>query len=84
VNFPSRAATRHQQTPRGNSAKEQRDKKKPTDNPSLSEQTFECLVTSLYAAGLSVEARDGDPGSILLFVQVADQEMLLSAVYQSR
>ena len=54
------------------------------DDPSPSERTFEDLVTSLYTAGLSVEARDGDLGSILLFAKVADQEMLLSAVYQSR
>ncbi|KAH0545382.1 hypothetical protein FGG08_000523 [Glutinoglossum americanum] len=52
--------------------------------PSPSEQNFEALVSSLYAAGLSVEARDGESDSILLFVKVADEEMLLSAVYQSR
>ncbi|KAI9763846.1 MAG: hypothetical protein M1840_009030 [Geoglossum simile] len=54
------------------------------DDPLPSERAFENLVTSLYTAGLSVEARDGDPGSILLFAKVADEEMLLSAVYQSR
>jgi hypothetical protein len=56
----------------------------PADDLSPSERAFEALVASLYAAGLSVEARDGDPGSVLLFVKVADEEMLLSAVYQSR
>ena|SRR5579862_2793748 len=54
------------------------------DDPSPSERAFENLVASLYTAGLSVEARDGDLGSILLFAKAADEEMLLSAVYQSR
>ncbi|KAI9775126.1 MAG: hypothetical protein M1839_001437 [Geoglossum umbratile] len=54
------------------------------DDPSPSERAFEHLVTSLYTAGLSVEARDGDLGSILLFAKVADEEILLNAVYQSR
>lgn len=48
-----------------------------------SEARFEKLVEALHDVGLSVEARDGDNDSIILFVKLEEQD-LVDAVYNSR
>ncbi|TWU76631.1 hypothetical protein ED733_008259 [Metarhizium rileyi] len=58
--------------------------KVPPKERAKAEAGFVQLIQSLTKVGLTAEVRNGDPGSLLVFVKIASTELLGQQVYRSR